>query len=284
MQIAELIRLASLRLADSSNSPRLDAELMLGLVLRKSRAQLYTYSDSIVNTDDQALFAELLRKRLNHVPIAHITGQREFWSLNLKVTPDTLVPRPETETLVEQALQRMPQDEVANVLDLGTGSGAVILAVGSERPQAHLYAIDVSNDALEVATENAACCEQHVNWYCGDWFNALPEHNAPLFDVIVSNPPYVGLTETGITDPELQFEPDIALYSGADGLDAIREIVRTSPEHLKPGGWLLLEHGLLQGEAIRTLFAEHGFVEITTVFDLSGLPRVSSAKRPMATH
>ena len=194
MQIAELIRLASQRLADTSASPRLDAELMLGLVLRKSRAQLYTYNDAIVNSDDQALFAELLQKRLNHVPIAHITGRREFWSLNLKVTPETLVPRPETEVLVEQALQRIPPDAPANVLDLGTGSGAVILAVGSERPQAHLYAIDLSAEALEVASENAACCEQHVNWYCGDWFNALPEHNTPKFDVMVANPPYIGFT------------------------------------------------------------------------------------------
>ncbi len=285
MQIGELIRLASQRLQDSSDSPRLDAELMLGLVLRKSRAQLYTYSDSVVGTDDQALFAELLRKRLEHTPIAHITGLRDFWTLTLKVTPDTLVPRPETEILVEQALAKLPANETCSVLDLGTGSGAVVLSIGSERPHAILHATDLSSDALEVAAQNSDCCEQQVTWHQGDWFDALDTTTATMrFDMIVSNPPYIGLDETGLTDPELMFEPDIALYSGADGLDAIRVIVDGAGAHLVPGGWLLLEHGLLQGQAIRELLAIHNFTEITTVFDLSGLPRVTSGRLPQLTH
>ncbi len=291
MSIAELIKLASLRLADTSDSPRLDAELLLGMVLRKSRTQLYTYGDSPVATEDQALFAELLEKRIQHVPIAHITGLRDFWTLTLKVSPDTLVPRPETEILVEQALARIPQESAARVLDLGTGSGAVILAIGSERPHAELHATDLSADALEVAADNGACCEQMVHWYEGDWFAALTDRmglsrdaSKPLFDVIVSNPPYISFEETGLTDPELQFEPDIALYSGNDGLDAIRVIIGSATNHLDAEGWLLLEHGLAQGEAIRQLFATHGFVEISTVFDLAGLPRITSGRSPRPTH
>ena len=285
MQIAPLIKLASQRLTDSSDSPRLDAELLLGMVLRKSRAQIYSCSDDEISEADQALFAELLEKRRNHVPIAHITGRREFWTLNLKVTPDTLVPRPETELLVEQALARIPKESPSRVLDLGTGSGAAILAIGSERPACSLYATDISREALEVAAENGACSKQQVNWYEGDWFAALPSEAAmPKFDIILSNPPYIGFEESGLTDPELQFEPDIALYSGDDGLNAIRTIIHTAPQYLNAEGWLLLEHGLMQGEAIRALLADHNLVEILTIFDLAGLPRVTSGRMAATAH
>ena len=285
MQIAPLIKLASQRLADSSDSPRLDAELLLGMVLRKSRAQIYSCSNDEISAADQALFAELLEKRRNHLPIAHITGRREFWTLNLKVTPDTLVPRPETELLVEQALARIPEESSARVLDLGTGSGAAILAIGSERPNCPLYATDISREALEVAAENGACSKQQVNWYEGDWFAALTGE-APMrkFDIIVSNPPYIGIEESGLIDPELQFEPDIALYSGDDGLSAIRAIIQTAPEHLNAEGWLLLEHGFTQGEAIRALLADHNFVEISTMLDLAGRPRVTSGRMAATAH
>lgn len=285
MQIAPLIKLASQRLADSSDSPRLDAELLLGMVLGKSRAQIYSCSDDKINAADQALFAKLLEKRRNRVPIAHITGNREFWTLNLKVTPDTLVPRPETELLVELTLAKIPKESSSRVLDLGTGSGAVILAIGSDRPHCHLHATDISRKALEIAAENAACSEQQVNWHEGDWFAALAGETAdPNFDIIVSNPPYIGLKENGLTDPELQFEPDLALYSGDDGLNAIRAIVQNAPQHLNAEGWLLLEHGFMQGEAIRALLADHRFVEISTMLDLAGLPRVTSGRMAPKAH
>jgi release factor glutamine methyltransferase len=275
MNVSELIRQASKQLDLVSDSPRLDAELLLGTVLRKSRAQLYSYGNMPVSQDDQLLFGELLHKRLGGMPVAHITGTKEFWSLPLKVTADTLVPRPETELLIEQALERIPEDENTKVLDLGTGSGAVILAIGSERPNAELHATDTSKDAIEVAEENSSSCRQSVRWYIGSWLEPVEKQK---FDVIVSNPPYIGFEETGLTDPELQFEPDQALYSGDDGLDAIRLIVDGAPKNLNSSGWLLLEHGFAQGEAVRQLMAQHGFVEISTICDSAGHPRVSSGR------
>jgi len=282
MTIAELIRQATDQLSDSSDSPRLDAELLLGTVTHMSRAQLYARNSDAVSADDEALFNELLAKRRQGMPVAHITGRRDFWTLSLKVTPDTLVPRPETEVLVEQALLHIPEHDACRVLDLGTGSGAIILAIGSERPHADLNATDFSADALAVAEDNAACCEHSVNWYQGSWFDALDD--AQTFDVIISNPPYIGLDETNMTDPELEFEPDRALYSGTDGLDDISQIVAMAPDYLTPSGWLLIEHGLMQGDAIRQLFASRGFVEINTVFDLAGLPRVTSGRLPAVSH
>jgi release factor glutamine methyltransferase len=293
MNISEVIKLASQRLQASSDSPQLDAELLLGIVLHKSRAQLYTHANNQINSEDLGIFEGLLEKRLKHVPIAYITGIREFWSLRLKVSPNTLVPRPETEILVEQSIARIPKDTDSRVLDLGTGTGAIILAIGNERPNAQLHATEISTDALDVAKDNGNRCKQIVRWYKGDWFSALNGNDIrilnnietpELFDIIVSNPPYISLKEIHLTSPELNFEPDIALYSGPDGLDAIRIIIGSAKKYLLKGGWLILEHGLAQGEAVRQLFAKHGFAEISTASDLSGIPRVTAGRSPETIH
>jgi len=278
-RISDLIRAAARVLEDVSDSPRLDAELLLGVVLRKSRTQLLTYGDEPVAPGDEELFGELLGKRLEGRPVAHITGTREFWSIPLKVDTHTLVPRPETELLVEHALLRTTDS--SSVLDLGTGSGAIIIAIASERPHARYTAIEQSAEALAIAKHNGACVEASINWLQGSWFEPVAGER---FDVIVSNPPYIGTDETGVIDPELKYEPKDALYSGRDGLDAIREIVAKAPEHLNNAGWLLFEHGYGQGEASREILAAHGFVEISTICDLAGLPRISSGRLPDLQH
>jgi len=281
MNISELVKAGTRVLSDSSDSPRLDAELLLGVVLRKSRTQLITYGDEAVGREDEQLFEELLAKRLQGQPVAHITGSREFWSIPFKVSSATLVPRPETELLVEQALSHIPIDEAVRVLDLGTGSGAIIIAIATERPHAELHATDVSEAALTIARNNGSRCDTKISWHCGSWY--APFHNE-CFDIIVSNPPYIGTDETGVLDPELKFEPKQALYSGRDGLDDIRLIVSQAPAHLNPDGRLLLEHGYGQGEAVREIFAAHGFAEISTFCDLSGQPRVTAGRLPPARH
>jgi len=277
--ISELVRAGASILADSSDSARLDAELLLGVVLRKSRTQLIVQADAEVLSEDEALFSELLGKRLEGQPLAHITGVREFWSIPLKVNSSTLVPRPETELLVELALQKTPDG--ASLVDLGTGSGAVIIAIGSERPHCDLSAVELSEAALDIAKANASRCDTPINWYQGSWFEPLAGQR---FDVIVSNPPYIGTDETGVIDPELKFEPKQALYSGRDGLDAIRHITEQAADHLNPSGWLLFEHGYGQGDAARVLLAQRGFVEIATFCDLAGMPRVTSGRLPTPAH
>jgi len=275
MNISELIRAGATILSDISDSPRLDAELLLGVVLRRSRTQLITYGDETVGAEDERLFEELLAKRLEGQPVAHITGIREFWSIPLKVNAATLVPRPETEMLVEHSLQHIPSDAPVRVLDLGTGSGAIIIAISSERPHAVLHAVDASEDALSIARENGSRCESKINWHLGSWFTPVADES---FDLIVSNPPYIGTDETGVIDPELKFEPKQALYSGRDGLDDIILITSQAPQHLSDQGWLLIEHGYAQGEAVRELFVANNFVEVTTICDLAGLPRITSGR------
>src|SRR5690606_4258090 len=207
-------------------------------------------------------------------PVAYLTGRRGFWTLDLAVTPDTLIPRPETELLVEQALQRLGSEAEARVADLGTGSGAIALAIAAERPLARVAAVDRSAGALAVARANALAhgLEGRVEFLAGDWFAPLQGRR---FDLVVSNPPYIAEGDPHLARGDLRYEPAPALASGPDGLDAIRTIVAAAPRHLLPGGWLLLEHGFDQGAAVRGLLEARGFAEVATVPDLEGRDRVS---------
>jgi release factor glutamine methyltransferase len=255
---------------------RLDAELLLLHVVKKPRSWLFTHADDVPDMDVQTDYARVLDRRANGEPVAYITGHGGFWSLDLEVTPATLIPRPETELLVELALQRLPDDDACSVADLGTGSGAIALAIARERPHAQVVATDASADALAVARRNA---QRHaidnIAFVHGDWLAPLAGRQ---FELIVSNPPYIETADPHLGQGDLRFEPISALASGLDGLDDIRRIVRDAPARLHPGGWLLFEHGWNQGEASRALLQEAGYAEVFTVQDLERRDRVSGGR------
>ena len=257
---------------------RLDAELLMAHVLGKPRTWLYAFGDSALSAAQQAAFEGLVARRTAGEPVAYLTGRRGFWTLDLKVTPDTLIPRPETELLVELALARLPSDSAAEVLDLGTGSGAVALAIASERPQARVTAVDASPGALTVARANAeAYGLRNVEFRHGDWYAPVADAR---FRLIASNPPYIEAADPHLAQGDLRFEPYSALASGGDGLDDIRAIVAGAPRHLLPGGWLLLEHGWNQGAAVRALLTDAGFADVATARDLEGRDRVTIGRIP----
>ena len=220
-----------------------------------------------------AVFEALLRRRLNGEPIAYILGYREFYGLKLKVTPDTLIPRPDTETLVDAALAKISQDQPYQILDLGTGTGAIALAVAHNRPQTFVTAVDASVGALKIAKENAQNLNiTNIKFVQSDWFGALQNEK---FDLIVTNPPYIEQNDVHLTQGDLRHEPITALASGHDGLDDIRQIIVHAPQHLNPHGWLMLEHGYNQAESVATLLKQAGFTEVGHALDLAGIQRVT---------
>ncbi len=255
---------------------RADAELLLLHVLRQPRSWLFTHADDALDMDVQTAFAALVARREAGEPVAYLTGRRGFWTLDLEVTPATLIPRPETERLVELALQRLPPTASCNVLDLGTGSGAIALAIARERPRARVIATDASAEALAVALRNA---QRHalanVTFVHGDWLVPLAGRQ---FDLIVSNPPYIEAADPHLAQGDLRHEPASALASGRDGLDDIRHIVRAARGHLGSAGWLLFEHGWNQGAAARALLVEAGYSEVFTAQDLEQRDRVSGGQ------
>jgi release factor glutamine methyltransferase len=267
---------AAQKLSSVAQRPRFEAELLLAHVLGLSRAGLLAADDALPSAERLTRIEELVERRARGEPMAYLLGRREFWSLDLAVTLDTLVPRPETEGLVEWALERLDADGEFHVADLGTGSGAIALAIASERPRARVIATDASSAALAVALGNARRLGlSNVEFSQGDWCAALPAHI--VFDVIVSNPPYVADGDPHLAD--LRFEPMAALTSGTDGLDAIRSIIVQSVTHLRTGGALLMEHGLTQAAAIQKLLSEAGYREIETRRDLAGHERLTGGVR-----
>lgn len=256
---------------------KFEAQLLLQHALKVNRAWLIAHENDALQANIHAGFEALLKRRLNDEPIAYILGHREFYGLNLKVTPETLIPRPDTETLVDAALAKIPQNKICNILDLGTGTGAIALAITKHRPQAHVTATDASQAALNVAIENAQQLNAtNVRFVLSDWFSALNEEK---YDVIVSNPPYIEQDDTHLKQGDLRFEPISALSSGADGLDDIHKIILTAPQHLNPHGWLMLEHGYNQAESVADLLKQAGFSEISHARDLAGVNRVTLANR-----
>ncbi|MEW5903670.1 MAG: peptide chain release factor N(5)-glutamine methyltransferase [Pseudomonadota bacterium] len=271
--------IAALRaaLALEMSEARIEVHMLLQAVLQVPRAWLLAHPEHVMSADDEKAYQTLLARRLAGEPMAHILGEREFYGLNLKVTPATLIPRPDTESLVEQALQRLPSGNGVRVLDLGTGAGAVALAIAYGRPQAEVVAVDASAAALAVAQENAQrLALANVRCLLSDWFAGVPD---TAFDLIVSNPPYIPDADPHLTQGDLRFEPRSALASGADGLADIRRIVAQAGAYLKPGGWLLLEHGYDQALAVRGLLQAAGFVEVFSARDLGGIERVSGGRQ-----
>jgi len=288
-------------LALDSGTARIEMQMLLQHVLNVSRAYLLAHPEQVLDEAQEADYRALLRRRLAGEPLAYILGEREFFGLNFRVTPATLIPRPDTELLVEVALQRTPSpqpsdgttshstrpsknnDQVAGypkgrggkfrVLDLGTGSGAIALSIAHARPDIEVTAVDASPEALGVAQENARSLNVgNVRLFRSDWFSALADER---FDLIVSNPPYIADGDAHLAQGDLRFEPRAALASGADGLDDIRRIIADAKEHLNAGGWLLFEHGYDQAGRARELLGAAGYAGVFSARDLAGIERVS---------
>ncbi|MFM5809220.1 peptide chain release factor N(5)-glutamine methyltransferase [Aeromonas veronii] len=264
-------------------SPRADADVLLCYLLGCRRSYLMTWPERELDAAQQATLQGWLVRRLNGEPIAHLVGEREFWSLPLKVSPATLIPRPDTEVLVEQALTRIPQGPCA-VLDLGTGTGAIALALKSERPEVDVWAVDRMADAAALARENSAALGLPIEVRDGSWFEPLGEpdrDNTPRFAVIVSNPPYIDGADPHLEQGDVRFEPRSALVADDAGLADIRHIVAHAPAYLLTDGWLLLEHGWDQGESVRQLLRDGGYREVATVRDYGDNDRVTLGLCPL---
>jgi len=261
----------------ASGLPPLEAQVLAAHALATSRASLLADQARPVNGAEARRIERLFMRRRAGEPVAYLTGEREFFGLSLAITADVLIPRPETELLVALALELAPAG--ARVLDLGTGSGAVAVALAHEEPDMEVVAVDASADALALARENARRHGATIRFAYGDWFAGLGAGGRDeRFDVIVANPPYVAAGDEHLEQGDLRFEPRAALVSGADGLDAIRTIVARAQDHLRPGGWLLFEHGYDQGERCRSLLAMYGYAQVQTWPDLAGLDRVSGGR------
>jgi len=253
----------------------LDAEVLLAAALGRNRAWLIAHGDDPIQAPHRYL--DWINRRRSGEPVAYLTGWREFWSLRLRVTPDVLIPRPETELLVETALDRAMTG--GRFLDLGTGSGAIALALATERPSAPIDAVDASLPALGVARDNARRLDlSNVELHHGDWYAALPGRRT--YELVVSNPPYVAEDDDHLRRGDCAWEPRQALTPGGDGLDAYRAILAGVDDHLAPGGWLVVEHGHDQREAIAALFIASGLDDLEYVDDLAGIPRVIAGRRP----
>jgi release factor glutamine methyltransferase len=277
--VEELLAAGSAQLREAggevARSAQLDAQLLLAHVLAVPRARLKSHPEALPEAAQADRYRELLARRAAGVPLAYLTGYRDFWSLRLAVTPAVLIPRPETELLVERALALLPQSE-ARVVDLGTGSGAVALALASERPAWRVIAADRSEEALAVARANATANGlEGVEFRQGDWYEPLAGER---FDLIVSNPPYVAADDPALAAPALGHEPRAALTGGADALACLREIARGAPAHLARAGWLLLEHGATQGAEVRQALVLAGLRYVRSHPDLAGHERATEGR------
>jgi len=280
VQISHLIKTTSKLLESVSDSPRLDTEVLLAHSLQKNRTYLATWSDKKLTEQEIYTFNKLLKRRQQGEPIAYITGTREFWSLNLTVNKDTLIPRPETELMVEEILNRYPQTDDVHLLDLGTGSGAIALALASERPNWKITATDQSNAALNIAKQNAKQLGlNNIQFFAGYWFEAI-KHETTQFNIIASNPPYIPSANPHLSQGDVRFEPLSALASGDDGLDDIRHICQQAPKFLKAKAMLIIEHGFDQKPQILNIFKDSGYKSIQQIFDMADNPRLCSGIKP----
>lgn len=276
LTLQEFIQQATAELHNHSPTARLDIEVLTMHVCALNRAQLITRADTLLSAQQQQTLRTLLARRKTGVPVAYLTGEREFWSMALHVTPATLIPRPDTETLVEQALARIPLDATWRIADLGTGCGAIALALARERPRCQIVATDISTPALAVARGNA---EHHgivnITFRVGSWHLPL---KAERFDMVVSNPPYLRADDVHLIKGDVQFEPRPALVAGEDGLEAIRSIAHHIKPSLNSGGWLILEHGFDQAHAVSEILRAEGYDRIQCYQDLAGHDRVSPGR------
>ena len=275
--IKKALELAVTKLGNSDHA-RLDAEVLLAHVLEKPRSHLHAWPEAELSEQQALRFGDFVAQRAAGRPVAHLTGHREFWSLDLEITADTLIPRPETELLVEQALALLPAHENLQVADLGTGSGAIAIALAQERKPWTLCALDRSFTCTCIAQRNARRLGvRNISFVNANWCDALADAS---LDAVVSNPPYVANQDPHLRQGDVRYEPVSALASGADGLDDIRKLVADAARILKACGWLFLEHGLDQSGAVRNLLNKKGFINISCLRDLAGLERVSYAQKP----
>ena len=272
--LGEVTSQASQLLATSSDSARLDAELLIAHTLNIPRSRFITEPDQILDEQQLNKIQAIITRRARGEPVAYLLGSKYFWDLELKVTPAVLIPRPDTELLVEIALTLYKPDETIKVIDLGTGSGAIALAIAKSRPHWHITATDESQPALAVAIENAEHYKlDNVTLLQSHWFENVAEDLR--YDLIISNPPYIAETDPHLHQGDVRFEPQEALVAGPDGLDAIRYLIHESKKHLRQHGWLILEHGYDQGMQVRQLFVENGYMQVQQKKDLGGHIRVT---------
>jgi len=278
MTVAEALRRAA-KLQGISDTARLDTELLLCHVSGLTRTQLFAYPEKILSPEVQTAFERVFDERLTGKPIAHILGEREFWSLPIKVNASTLIPRPDTEVLVEQAIEFLAANAKPRILDLGTGTGAIALALAHEFPAARVTALEANLDAVSLAKQNAVNLKKdnvtvlHGSWYSDDAIASLAAL-AP-FDMLVSNPPYIDEADPHLDEGDVRFEPKTALVAPDNGLDDIRAITQLAKQLLEKGGYLLVEHGWQQKEAVQLIFVQAGFKNVNTVNDYGGNPRVT---------
>ena len=265
-------------LTGHSDSPLLDAEVLLGFVLGKPRTYLRAWCDNTLTDPQLAAFAALIKQRLQGTPVAYLTGTREFWSRDFTVTRDVLIPRPDTELLIELSLALIPKDKAVQLIDLGTGSGIIAATLAAERPDAHVTAVDASLAALAVARHNA---RQHqltnIEFYQSDWFSNVPD---TLFDLVISNPPYIDPDDEHLQQGDVRFEPKTALIAEDQGLSDIQIIADKARNYLKPAGHLLIEHGYNQATQVQAIFNALAYDKVQSYRDLSGQPRVTYGQKP----
>ena len=277
--LAQALETAAERLTGNTETPGLDAEVLLMHVLDRDRAYLRAWPDRELTPQQARRFHNLLMRRTAGFPVAYLVGKREFWSRAFVVRPGVLIPRPDTELLIELALDGIPAHRAADILELGTGSGIIAVTLAAERPQSRIVATDLSQEALTIAQHNARRLgAAHIRFSRGNWFEPLSENEC--FDLIVSNPPYIAEQDPHLTQGDLRFEPLLALASGPQGLDALRAIAEGARRHLKPEGLLLLEHGYDQDSALAAILAELGYSRITHHRDLQGHRRATMARYP----
>lgn len=271
--VSDALHTATTMLSRASSSPRLDAELLLAHVTGLTRADFRARPERELPSAAGWSFQQLVKRRMQGEPVAYIRGCQEFWSLVLEVTPAVLIPRPETELVVERVLAHVKSDAVARIADLGTGSGAIALAIAHERPVVQIVGVDASKEALDIAARNAARLQlTNVAFTRGSWFEPLAGQR---FHVIASNPPYIAIDDPDLAPDVRRYEPVSALLGGRTGLEVIEALISEAPNHLNPNGWLVLEHGWKQGAAVREQLVRRGFTHVRSHADLAGHERVS---------
>ncbi|MFT5135242.1 MAG: release factor glutamine methyltransferase [Arenicella sp.] len=266
-------------LYDGSSTPRIDSEVLLQAVTDRPLSWVFAYGETLATADHTRAFFDLVAKRQQGQPIAYLLNYKDFWTLRLKVNTHVLIPRSDTETLIEHALQKLPAGPLSHVLDLGTGSGAIALSIAKERPNAQVLATDYQTKALEVAKNNAAYNEVgNVRFLHSDWFSSIAVDEK--FDLIASNPPYIRKGDPHLAQGDLRFEPNSALISGGDGLHDLEKVIQGSINHLLPSAWLIVEHGYNQAREVTQLFSSAGYTNIELFKDINDLPRCTIGQYP----